>query len=656
MAGTKRKRDGEGGRQWERLTARIEAWKAIGAPPRVINWIRDGVPLAFRDRPPRRFDEGESLRRATEDQREFVRRELPRLEALGAIERDHGETWGVSRMFLVEKGETSWRVVIDLRHLNESIRDERLELGGLRRVPMVATREGWAITFDVSDGFYLLRLKAEHRKWCQFRYEGNLYRLVGLPMGYKNSPATFCALMNAWTRWLVNPRATMGYEEKPGEVAGMPLIAYMDDLAAFAATREEVLAHRQRIADSMARLGIPRHPSKGDWEPTQCFRFLGLEVDLQKGKFVAPIEKLQKLKGLAAQILGEVRQRQGVVPIRLLAKMTGVGNFVGLAIPEARHHLRSIYDLIGSGEAVIDWRRSVRITNQVRKDLSWWSRLEVDPRSNGAYIWPPPTTATMYVDSSLYAWGAGLVIGEQRFEAQGRWATPAHISLLELKTVRRALESFGALVKGHRLKLWEDNQTALALLRSGTSKIPAMMNELRELRRTMREMSVEIDVAWIPSAENHWADAMSRETPRGEWSLSRGTFRELQVLFGCHCTVDRFATRENAQLPRFNSRRCEAGSEQVDAFAVPDSSWRSEINFCHPPWSELDRLALKLETSRAEALVILPGWRTRDFFRKFIQWADAIREFKPSQAVFWRDGELETTRGYSTYAVHIPRR
>ena len=52
-----------------------------------------------------------------------------------------------------------------------------------------------------------------------------------------------------------------------------------------------------------------------------------------------------------------------------------------------------------------------------------------------------------------------------------------------------------------------------------------------------------------------------------DWQLNPIIFAELDSLWIPH-TVDRFASHNNALLPRFNSRYWFPGTEAVDAFTV----------------------------------------------------------------------------------------
>ena len=126
---------------------------------------------------------------------------------------------------------------------------------------------------------------------------------------------------------------------------------------------------------------------------------------------------------------------------------------------------------------------------------------------------------------------------------------------------------------------------------------------LRQLWWLLDTNDITLAPKYIRSAENWWADGLSRTTDTGDWRLNSGAFKQLDRDWGPH-TVDRFATCNNAQLPRYNSAWADPRSEGLDAFA--QENWAVEVNYCNPPWELLDRLAHHLRLTGAAATVVAP--------------------------------------------------
>ena len=77
--------------------------------------------------------------------------------------------------------------------------------------------------------------------------------------------------------------------------------------------------------------------------------------------------------------------------------------------------------------------------------------------------------------------------------------------------------------------------------------------------------------------------------------------------------MDRFATFQNTQIPRFNSLFLDVGSEAIDAFT---QNWGQENNYINPPWALLPRVVEKLVTDQATATVIAPLFPAQTWFHK----------------------------------------
>ena len=86
--------------------------------------------------------------------------------------------------------------------------------------------------------------------------------------------------------------------------------------------------------------------------------------------------------------------------------------------------------------------------------------------------------------------------------------------------------------------------------------------------------------------------------------------QQLDARWGHH-TVDRFASYYNTQLPRFNSRFWNPGSEGVDAFTC---DWRDENNWMCPPICLIPRTIRHASKCSASATLLVPQWPSAPFW------------------------------------------
>jgi hypothetical protein len=106
--------------------------------------------------------------------------------------------------------------------------------------------------------------------------------------------------------------------------------------------------------------------------------------------------------------------------------------------------------------------------------------------------------------------------------------------------------------------------------------------------------------------------------------------------------VDAFASRHNAQLPRFWARRPEPGAEAVDALAQPLAG---RYIYANPPWPLIPALLDQLERHpSARALLVVPRWRSASWFPKLLRLVHSVEVLWPTHDTF-RPGWLGGSSG-----------
>ena len=74
-----------------------------------------------------------------------------------------------------------------------------------------------------------------------------------------------------------------------------------------------------------------------------------------------------------------------------------------------------------------------------------------------------------------------------------------------------------------------------------------------------------------------------------------------------------FAAAHNTKAPRFNSLLATEGAEAVDAFS---QSWSEGISFVLHNFNQLGRVLDHDERDDAEAVIVMPEWTRRPFWRR----------------------------------------
>jgi hypothetical protein len=608
----------------------------MGASPRVLTWVQRGVRIQFTRRPPEAFHKGGSLTNLTPPQQLWWQKERARLMEAGAWEPATSAKF-VSKAFLVPKpGNNSWRLVLDLRHLNSFCSAYSMRMETLKKLQRVMSGGEWMASFDLKDGFYALGIAPEHRKYFTFEVAGELLQYAALPMGWNGSPWVFTKFTQVLSSFLRSPRLApqrrqflekqARVEKVPGEIGwGCTLLHYLDDFLLIAKTREALLRQMRFVEKAVELLGLTINVEKSVWTPTQDLKHLGLGIDSARNVFYVTQDKQTKIRAVAKAMLCTSAAKARWVTARSVASLTGLAQSVYLAVPPAHFHLRSLHDCLATRRS---WSSRVKLSRQALHDLEWWTRLP--SKWNGRTIWRSPCSASLHTDASMTGWG-GVV--NSTLPAHGFWRSAqqrCHITLLELKAVRFSVESFVQELRGRKVLHWCDNQAVVQVLTNVTSRSPALMRELRKLWRLLDMSDISLRTRYIRSAANVWADQLSRRENRDDWMLGWKHFAALEQMYGPH-TVERFATANNSHLPRFNFEFHSPGSEGVDAMALP---WDGENNFMNPPWSLLDRVAQKLRMEGSAATVVAPYWVQKTWWAELQDIASEITIWKAAPDMF----------------------
>jgi len=278
---------------------------------------------------------------------------------------------------------------------------------------------------------------------------------------------------------------------------GLRVLPYVDDFLVLSRSHQRALQERSYVSTVLDLLGLVRNATKGVWEPAQSLEHLGLGVDTKNGIFFVTPERLQRVSSQAKAILCEASRNRGLVPRRRLAAFTGLTQSLYLALPPARHFLRSIHDVVALGQD--DWRRRVRMSSSAKTDLQFF--VDIPARNNGRQIRRSPHSVVLHTDASLTAWGAVLNF---KGLARGFWRPHQrreHITLLEARALRYGVQSFVHELKGKRVLLWGDNQALVHSLVSWTSKSPHLFAHLRKLWYLLDFWDISIDPRHLLSAE-----------------------------------------------------------------------------------------------------------------------------------------------------------
>ena len=450
---------------WETVRSKAANWRLAGAGPRVLRWVRRGVPCYWNSLgAPRPFNKGRSLNGLDAEQQAWLEREERRCVDSGAWRRVNKARW-VSKCFIIPKqgldaqGRKQFRLIVDLRPLNLHCKEFVTRYETLSRLASVILHGETVafLSFDIQDGYHFLQIDPEYQKYFGMNIQGRMYLCSALPFGWNGSPFVFNQAMRTLTKLIRSSGlptaesvgrdlvARRGREFKGGhalrvknrEVNVMELpsatvrstavpwhvLPYCDDYLGTVRghTRQTRWENAQCFArtseNALAFLGLKRHPRKGQWlEPGQgpehlkeSVDHLGLRVDTAPGRgdFLAPDVKVAKVKKAARVLRGRAGRNRRLVPARQLAGFLGLVNSIRLAVEPTDLFSRAMHDDLSARES---WSANVRLSRQSLRDLTTW--IDMPEEWNGAPIARSTVTRTVYSDASEFAIGGVLATGQ----------------------------------------------------------------------------------------------------------------------------------------------------------------------------------------------------------------------------------------------------
>jgi hypothetical protein len=572
-----------------------------------LRQIRDGVKVDFAcspkpfKRPPIKVDSGDE---------QWVRDELAKQDALGAFGPAVPSAF-ISPAFVVHQGGKR-RFVLDLRELNAQTTARTCRYETASELPSLLRPGMWLLSSDVSAAFHHLRLHPTHVKYFNFHVRVGAEVLTRscyvLPFGWRCSPVT-------WTKFF---RVLI----KAARAHGISCLAYIDDtLWGVQGSVGQARQARDWLAALHRRAGVAMHPSKGQFdEPSHLLHdHLGLEICTApgtQGYLRVPARRANKVRALARQLLSDAAHQRRRVSSKLLRSFAGCATSTSLAVRPARFHLRGVWDSMRESEFSVLHRAALT-------DLEFWAEFSYDHPANGVVLFPQGLERSIATEASGdLAWGAELLLPgfrPGRMEAhpapertaQGFWAGTSvegsHITIKELKAVHFGILAFQEELRGKVVRLWEDNQAVVHIIRNGTSKAPDLMQHLRALWRDLVRLNIDLRPRYIRSALNP-ADRWSRLASRSDWALDRALVRKLT---SGACDLDPFACQHTAQAPAFCSCRAEPGALALDGMSI---AWTEATVWLNPPWGLLPGVLAKATREKTRGFVVCPEWRSASWW------------------------------------------
>lgn len=219
--------------------------------------------------------------------------------------------------FVLPKKDGTWRFIVDYRELNKITIPDNYPMPNIEEILAYLGGSNWISVFDLAKGFYQMSMAKEHIERTAFICHHGLFEFTRLPMGLRNSPASFQRCMDfvlRETRWNTN-------------------IPYMDDIVTYSPDFEK---HVEDIIDTLTKLrnaNYTVHPRKVQL-CRRRLKYLGYIIT--PGKCYPNPEKVENIK--------KFPRPENAADI---AQFFGLLGYYRKFIPDFAIHAKPIYNLTG---------------------------------------------------------------------------------------------------------------------------------------------------------------------------------------------------------------------------------------------------------------------------------------------------------------------
>lgn len=644
---------------WNRAAS---GWFALVGSPAVRSWIAHGAGLratASGVREAARRAAATPERRSSAEAEALVQAEVRKLVESGAAEPCGPEDVDLaSPVFVVPKTTGGWRLVHDLRTLNEATPPPpAFHLPSPATLRDIARPGDWAATLDLKSGYHQLAVRAADRRLLGFKSGGQLFRFRVLPFGHSWAPYIFQRCTEAVAGVLRR--------------RGVRCLVYLDDFLLLGGSEREAREAVRLTLRLMGRLGMRVSPDKSALTPAQVVEWLGTRIDLLGGTLSIPAGKRKSIAAAVGRTLARVRRGVPVAP-RELAAAVGMLTATRHAGPQVSLFLGPLHGALRGVASRSDWKQRRVFAPSLARPLA--AALSFVLRSDPAPLWPDlgRRQVTLFCDASDDGWGAVLTTtgpaeAQPTAVRRGRWSDgecSLHITAKEALAVARALQQLRPQVAGAAVHLRTDASAALGLFsRWSTSSTDLARCGWAAARALRRAKATLASVVYVPSSENP-ADAPSRfadsaaaalitrerqraqreaRAARGDEELAATAWATIRRRWGTP-SVDLFASSPaTARVTRFYSR-WGGRPEAVGADALASAAaWASErLAYAFPPVPLIARFLSLVFATGARCVVVVPRWTGAAWWpgaaaaaRDSLFWPAGTRLFRPRGRASW---------------------
>ena len=262
--------------------------------PWVLSIIRQGYQLTIVKTPPLSLRPLETpLRGLHKEHLETAVRELLAKAAIAPV-LDWAESPGFySPYFLTSKKDGSLRPILNLKHFNSFLAEEKFRMDTLVNILSTLHLGDWMFAVDLKDAYLHVPIHPAFHKYLRFAYRDSLgtlkvFQWQVLPFGLNASPRVFTKVL----------APVAAYIHRHGH----RLNPYIDDLLGAAHTRLLAQSACHLVVDTLLSLGFMINIKKSHLVPTQLLVHLGAHINTLTARVCVPQAKASAIASRAVEL------------------------------------------------------------------------------------------------------------------------------------------------------------------------------------------------------------------------------------------------------------------------------------------------------------------------------------------------------------------
>lgn len=199
----------------------------------------------------------------------YVKNEIDKLLKMEVImEIDLENVEFVSTIFLRPKRNGEFRMILNLKELNQFIKYHHFKMDTFESALKIITPNCFMSSVDLKNAYYSIPVATEHQQFLQFFWEKRLFQFTSLPQGLSSAPRLFTKLLKPVYATL----RRLGYLN----------VGYIDDSLLVGETIQECSSGSSAMITLVEKLGFFVNYEKSVLKPAQKIAFLGNIIDSVK--------------------------------------------------------------------------------------------------------------------------------------------------------------------------------------------------------------------------------------------------------------------------------------------------------------------------------------------------------------------------------------